>query len=58
MQTASKALAMSRKTAPVILFAAIPGYSFNEAGQLQGPTMSGSEPKLLVSHHSALVYYM
>jgi hypothetical protein len=30
------------------LFAKIPGYSFNKAGQLQGRAMSGSEPKLLV----------
>ena len=34
------------------------GYSFNEAGQLQGCAMSGSEPKLLVSHQSVFVYYM
>jgi len=40
------------------LFAEIPGYSFNEAGQLQGRAMSGSEPKLLVSQQSAFVYYM
>ena len=40
------------------LFAEIPGYSFNEAGQLQGCAMCGSKPKLLVSHQSAFVYYM
>jgi len=39
------------------LFAEIPGYSFNEAGQLQRRAMSGSEPKLLVSHQSAFLYY-
>jgi hypothetical protein len=44
----SKALATSRNTAPVSLFAKIPGYCFNEAGQLEGRAMSGSEPKLLV----------
>jgi len=38
------------------IFAEIPGYSFNEAGQLQGRAMSGSEPKLLVSQQSAFVY--
>jgi hypothetical protein len=30
------------------LFAKSAGYSFNEAGQLKGRAMSGSEPKLLV----------
>jgi len=40
------------------LFAKIPGYSSNEAGQLQGRAMSGSEPKLLVSQYFAFVYYM
>ena len=38
-------------------FAEIPGYSLNEAGQLQGFAVSGPEPKLLVSHQSALAYY-
>jgi len=36
----------------------IPGYSFKEAGQLQRHAISWSEPKLLVSHQSAFVYYM
>jgi len=40
------------------LFAEIPGYSFNEAGQLQGRAMAGSKPKLLVSLQSAFAYYM
>jgi len=40
------------------LFADIPGYSFNEAGQLQRSTMSASEPKMLISHQSAFIYYM
>ena len=38
------------------LFAEIPCYSFNEAGQLQGRAISGSEPKLLASHQFAFVY--
>jgi len=38
------------------LFAEIPGYYFNEAGQLQGHAMSGSEPKRLVSHQSAFIF--
>jgi hypothetical protein len=40
------------------LFAEVPGYSFNEAGQLQGRAVPGSESKLLVSHQTALTYYM
>ena len=40
------------------LFAHVPDYSFNEAGQLQGRAMPGSEPKLLVSHYSANSYFM
>jgi len=40
------------------LFAEILGYSFNEAGQLQGRDMSWSKPKLLVSNQSAFVYYI
>jgi len=40
------------------LLAEIPGYFFNEAGQVQGRAMSGSEPKLLVSHQSVFIYYM
>ena len=39
------------------LLAEIPVYFFNEAGQLQGRAMSGSETKLLVSHKSAFVNY-
>ena len=41
-----------------LLFAEIPGYSFNEAGQLQGCAVSRSEPKLIVSHQTVLAYYM
>ena len=40
------------------LFAEIPGYSSNGAGQLQGRAISGSKPKLLVSHQSAFVHFM
>ena len=40
------------------IFAEVPGYSFNEAGWLQGRGMPGSKPKLLVSQQSAFVYYM
>ena len=54
----SKSLATSRKPVPVNLFAETPGYSFNEAGQLQGHAVPGSETKLLVSHQSVLAYYM
>jgi len=54
----SKALATPRKPASVSLFAEIPGYSFNVAGQLQGRAMSVSEPKQIVLHQSAFVYYM
>ena len=39
-------------------FAEIPGYSFNEAGQLLGRVIPGSETKLLVSHQSTFVSYM
>ena len=38
--------------------AEIPGYSFNEAGQLQGRAMPGSKPKLLVPQQSKLAYIM
>jgi hypothetical protein len=31
------------------LLAKVPGYSFNEAGQLQGCAVSGSETKLLIT---------
>ena len=37
----------------VRLITEIPGYSINEAGQLQRRAMSGSELKLLVSRQSA-----
>ena len=40
------------------LFAETPVYSFNQASQLQGCAISGSEPKLLVSHQSAFLYNM
>jgi len=39
-----------------LLSVEIPGYSLNEAGQLQGRAMSGSIPKLFVSDQSAIVY--
>ena len=38
--------------------AEIPGYSFNEAGQLQGYVMAGSKPKLFVPHQPTLAYFM
>jgi hypothetical protein len=41
-----------------LLFDEVPGYSFNEAGQLQGRALPGSEPKLLFSHQTALTYNM
>ena len=31
-------------------FAKVPGYPFNEAGQLQRRAVSGSKPKLLIPH--------
>jgi len=40
------------------LFAEIHGHSFSEVGQLQQRAMSGSEPKLFVSHQCAFFYYM
>ena len=40
------------------LFAENPGHSLKEAGQLQGRTMLGSKPKLLISHQSLYAYYM
>jgi hypothetical protein len=33
-------------------------FSFNETGQLQGPGMSGYEPKMLVSHPYVFVSYI
>ena len=39
-------------------FVEIPGYSFNDAGQLQGRYMSWSIPKLPVSHQSAFLYFI
>ena len=39
-----------------LLFNEIPGYSFNEAGQMQRRAMFGSERKLLVPQQSAFVY--
>ena len=38
--------------------AEIPGYSFNEAGQLQGRAMPGSKPKLFVPQQPTLAYFM
>jgi len=37
-------------------FSQVPGYSFNEAGQLQWRAMPGSEPKLLVIRQTTLAY--
>jgi hypothetical protein len=39
------------------LLAKIPGYSFNEAGKLQG-RMSGSKSKLLVPQQPTLAYFI
>ena len=39
------------------LFAEVPGYSFNEAGHLQGCAMLGSKPELLVPRQPALAYF-
>jgi len=38
--------------------AEIPGYSFNESGQLQGRAMPGSKPKLFVTQQPMLVYFI
>ena len=38
--------------------AEIPGYSFNEAGQLQGRAMPGLKPKLFVHQQPTLAYFM
>jgi len=40
------------------LFIEMPGYSSNEAGHLQRRAIPGSNPKLLVSHQFAFIYYM
>jgi hypothetical protein len=40
------------------IFAKVPGYFFNEVGQLQGRAMPGSKPKLLVSHQPTLAYFI
>jgi len=40
------------------LFAKVPGYSFNEAGQLQERAMLGSKLKLLVPHQSVHAYFL
>jgi hypothetical protein len=40
------------------IFPKIPGYSFNEAGQLQGRAMSGSKPKVLVPQQPTLTYFI
>jgi hypothetical protein len=57
IQTVSKALATSRKTEPVKLFAEIPGF-FNEAGHLQGRAIPRFKTKLFVSLKTAFPYYM
>jgi len=51
-------LATSTKTAPLNLFAKVSCYSFNEAAEVQERDMPGSEPKTIVSHQSALAYFM
>ena len=38
--------------------AEIPGYSFHEAGQLQGRAMPGSKPKLFVPQQPPLTYFI
>jgi len=38
--------------------AKIPGYSFNEAGQLQGRAMPWSKPKLFVPQQPTLAYFI
>ena len=38
--------------------AEFPGYSFNEAVQLQGRAISGSKPKLFVPQQPTLSYFM
>ena len=38
--------------------AEIPGYSFNEAGQLQGRAMPWSKPKLFVPQQPTLAYFI
>ena len=38
--------------------AEIPGYSFNEAGQLQGCAMAGSKPKLFAPQQPTLAYFI
>jgi hypothetical protein len=40
------------------LLAKIPGYFFNEAGQLQKRAMFGSKPKLLIPQQPALAYFI
>ena len=40
------------------LLSKIPGYSFNEAGHLQGRVMPGSKPKLFVPQQPTLAYFM
>jgi len=58
IQKVSKALATSRKTAPVSLFRQIRGYTSNEMGQLHGRAMSWFKPKLLTANQSADAYFM
>jgi hypothetical protein len=38
--------------------AEIPGYFFNEAGELQGRAMSGLKPKLFVPQQPTLAYFI
>jgi hypothetical protein len=40
------------------LFAKVPAYSFNDAGQLQRRVVFGFKPKLLIPYQSAHVYFM
>ena len=40
------------------LFAKVPGYPFNETGQLQLSAVSASKPKLLIPLQTAHAYFM
>jgi len=58
IQAVSMVFAPLRKTASLSFFAEIPGYSFNEAGQLQGRALPGSKSNMLISHQSAFFSYL
>jgi hypothetical protein len=55
--TVSKALATSKKTAPVSRLSSEFLLTLSQRGQLQRRAVHGSEPKLLVAQLSALVYF-